>query len=245
MARAARGLCAHGLARGAGQDGDGQRVTAVNVRSRATCAACRAQRSSALRCRPGDSETVGMAVKVLIVEDNPVARSFLCRVVRESFSDTHHHHRSRRPRNRAPPDQPDRRRAGPARRRPVQAGAGRPRTARRQRHGAAGRAGAVPGHQDRHHAVLRRRPPVPGAAVRRRRLPAEGRPLRGAGRGAAEDRARPAAAVAGDRAPPADPLPRQPARRRCARPTPASAGRPTSTHQPPGADREDRPTTSA
>ena len=27
-----------------------------------------------------------MAVKVLIVEDNPVARSFLCRVVRESFS---------------------------------------------------------------------------------------------------------------------------------------------------------------
>jgi two-component system nitrate/nitrite response regulator NarL len=29
-----------------------------------------------------------MAVKVLIVEDNPVARSFLCRVVRESFSDT-------------------------------------------------------------------------------------------------------------------------------------------------------------
>ena len=29
-----------------------------------------------------------MAVKVLIVEDNPVARSFLGRVVRESFSDT-------------------------------------------------------------------------------------------------------------------------------------------------------------
>ena len=29
-----------------------------------------------------------MAVKILIVEDNPVARSFLCRVVRESFSDT-------------------------------------------------------------------------------------------------------------------------------------------------------------
>jgi DNA-binding NarL/FixJ family response regulator len=29
-----------------------------------------------------------MAIKVLIVEDNPVARSFLCRVVRESFSDT-------------------------------------------------------------------------------------------------------------------------------------------------------------
>jgi len=28
-----------------------------------------------------------MSVKVLIVEDNPVARSFLCRVVRESFSD--------------------------------------------------------------------------------------------------------------------------------------------------------------
>ena len=30
-----------------------------------------------------------MAVKVLIVEDNPVARSFLARVVRESFSDAH------------------------------------------------------------------------------------------------------------------------------------------------------------
>ena len=29
-----------------------------------------------------------MAVKVLILEDNSVARSFLCRVVRESFSDT-------------------------------------------------------------------------------------------------------------------------------------------------------------
>jgi two-component system nitrate/nitrite response regulator NarL len=28
-----------------------------------------------------------MAIKVLILEDNPVARSFLCRVVRESFSD--------------------------------------------------------------------------------------------------------------------------------------------------------------
>ncbi|MFO1329622.1 MAG: response regulator transcription factor [Rubrivivax sp.] len=28
-----------------------------------------------------------MSVKVLIMEDNPVARSFLCRVVRESFSD--------------------------------------------------------------------------------------------------------------------------------------------------------------
>ncbi|HZE90146.1 MAG TPA: response regulator transcription factor [Rhizobacter sp.] len=28
-----------------------------------------------------------MAIKVLIVEDNPVARSFLCRVVQESFSD--------------------------------------------------------------------------------------------------------------------------------------------------------------
>jgi DNA-binding NarL/FixJ family response regulator len=28
-----------------------------------------------------------MSVKVLIVEDNPVARSFLCRVVRDSFSD--------------------------------------------------------------------------------------------------------------------------------------------------------------
>jgi len=30
-----------------------------------------------------------MPVKVLIIEDNPVARSFLCRVVRESFSDIH------------------------------------------------------------------------------------------------------------------------------------------------------------
>ena len=35
---------------------------------------------------PAHADT--MAVKVLIVEDNPVARSFLCRVVRESFSDT-------------------------------------------------------------------------------------------------------------------------------------------------------------
>ena len=31
-----------------------------------------------------------MTVKVLILEDNPVARTFLCRVVRESFSDTNH-----------------------------------------------------------------------------------------------------------------------------------------------------------
>jgi DNA-binding NarL/FixJ family response regulator len=31
-----------------------------------------------------------MAVKVLVLEDNPVARSFLCRVVRESFSDANH-----------------------------------------------------------------------------------------------------------------------------------------------------------
>ena len=31
-----------------------------------------------------------MGVKVLILEDNPVARSFLCRVVRESFTDTQH-----------------------------------------------------------------------------------------------------------------------------------------------------------
>jgi DNA-binding NarL/FixJ family response regulator len=30
-----------------------------------------------------------MAVKVLILEDNPVARSFLCRVVRASFGDAH------------------------------------------------------------------------------------------------------------------------------------------------------------
>ncbi len=31
-----------------------------------------------------------MGLKVLILEDNPVARSFLCRVVRESFSETQH-----------------------------------------------------------------------------------------------------------------------------------------------------------
>jgi len=31
-----------------------------------------------------------MTVKVLIVEDNPVAHSFLCRVMRQSFSDAHH-----------------------------------------------------------------------------------------------------------------------------------------------------------
>jgi len=31
-----------------------------------------------------------MTVKVLILEDNPVARSFMCRVVRESFSDANH-----------------------------------------------------------------------------------------------------------------------------------------------------------
>ena len=35
----------------------------------------------------GEAAT-SMAVNVLILEDNPVARSFLCRVVRESFSDT-------------------------------------------------------------------------------------------------------------------------------------------------------------
>ena len=37
---------------------------------------------------PAVEKANDMAVKVLIVEDNPVARSFLCRVVRESFSDT-------------------------------------------------------------------------------------------------------------------------------------------------------------
>jgi len=31
-----------------------------------------------------------MTVKVMILEDNPVARSFLCRVVRESFTDANH-----------------------------------------------------------------------------------------------------------------------------------------------------------
>jgi DNA-binding NarL/FixJ family response regulator len=35
----------------------------------------------------GREETAPMTVKVLILEDNPVARTFLCRVVRESFSD--------------------------------------------------------------------------------------------------------------------------------------------------------------
>ena len=148
-----------------------------------------------------------MAVKVLILEDNPVARSFLCRVVRESFSDAI-----------------------------MITEAGDLETARRHISLTGGSQGlhgvdpfklilvdlelpdgngmellaelvALPGDQDRHHAVLRRRPPVPGAAVRRRRLPAQGRPLRGAGRGTAEDRARPAAAVAGDRAAPADALP--------------------------------------
>ena len=37
-----------------------------------------------------DDWSMAVGVKVLILEDNPVARSFLCRVVRESFSDTHH-----------------------------------------------------------------------------------------------------------------------------------------------------------
>src|SRR5688500_1750176 len=37
---------------------------------------------------PSHERAPAMAVKVLILEDNPVARSFLCRVVRESFSDT-------------------------------------------------------------------------------------------------------------------------------------------------------------
>jgi len=40
----------------------------------------------ALGCRTAQS-LFNMAVKVLIIEDNPVARSFLCRVVKESFSD--------------------------------------------------------------------------------------------------------------------------------------------------------------
>ncbi|MEP7099369.1 MAG: histidine kinase, partial [Burkholderiales bacterium] len=71
--------------------------------------------------------------------------------------------------------------------------------------------------------------------MRRRRLPAEGRPLRGAGRRAAEDRARPAAAVAGHRAPAADALPPRPGRRRGIEfgDNPARVGLP---EQPPGAD---------
>ena len=163
-----------------------------------------------------------MAVKVLIVEDNPVARSFLCRVVRESFSDVI-----------------------------AITEAGDLESARQQislTGGAQGIHGvdpfklllvdlelpdgngmellaelsALPGDEDRHHAVLRRRPSVPGAAVRRRRLPAEGRPLRGAGRGVAEDRARPAAAVAGHRASAADALPPRAAAAMPHRPTRAS-----------------------
>ena len=48
-------------------------------------AAGRGVRQNGYATRPEDP--VGMAIKVLIVEDNPVARSFLGRVVRESFSD--------------------------------------------------------------------------------------------------------------------------------------------------------------
>jgi DNA-binding NarL/FixJ family response regulator len=62
----------------------------------ATVARPRAQHFDALRCTEHgavrgarkDARETTMAVKVLILEDNPVARSFLCRVVRESFSDT-------------------------------------------------------------------------------------------------------------------------------------------------------------
>ena len=45
--------------------------------------------AKAAQARRKNQETDGaiMAVKVLILEDNPVARSFLCRVVRDSFSD--------------------------------------------------------------------------------------------------------------------------------------------------------------
>ena len=52
-----------------------------------------------------------MAVKVLIVEDNPVARSFLCRVVRESFSDAIAITEAGDLETARTPDQPDRRRA--------------------------------------------------------------------------------------------------------------------------------------
>ena len=91
-----------------------------------------------------------MSVKVLILEDNPVARSFLCRVVRESFSDAIVI-------TEAGDLETARRQIGPLSTqagagRSVQADPGRPRTARRQRHGTAGRTGQVPGHQDRHHA---------------------------------------------------------------------------------------------
>ena len=45
--------------------------------------------ATAAQPRRKAQEAIGstMAVKVLILEDNPVARSFLCRVVRDSFSD--------------------------------------------------------------------------------------------------------------------------------------------------------------
>jgi CheY-like chemotaxis protein len=129
-----------------------------------------------------------MAVKVLIVEDNPVARSFLCRVVRESFSDTI-----------------------------VITEAGDLESARRHVATQSGSSALTPTDpfklvlvdlelpdgngmellpssrvsrdEDRHHALLRRRPPLPGAAVRRDGYLLR-KPLRGAGRGAAEDRAR-------------------------------------------------------
>jgi two-component system, NarL family, nitrate/nitrite response regulator NarL len=42
-----------------------------------------------IRCR-AIQEVHAVTVKVLILEDNPVARGFLCRVVRESFSDALH-----------------------------------------------------------------------------------------------------------------------------------------------------------
>ena len=155
-----------------------------------------------------------MAVKVLILEDNPVARSFLCRVVRESFSDVI-----------AITEAGDLESA----RRTISLTGGAAGCTASTRSSCIlvdlelpdgngmellGELAQLPGHQDRHHAVLRRRPPVPGAAMRRRRLPAEGRPLRGAGRGTAEDRARPTAVVAGHRAPAADAFPARRQRRR-------------------------------
>jgi two-component system, NarL family, nitrate/nitrite response regulator NarL len=148
-----------------------------------------------------------MAVKVLILEDNPVARSFLCRVVRESFSDANLI-------TEAGDLETARRHIAP----PAARGVARPPDPFKlilvdlelpDGNGMEllAELAGIPGHQDRHDTVFRRRAPLPCAAVRRRRLPAEGRPLRGAGRGIAEDRARPAAAVAGHRAPPAHAFP--------------------------------------
>ena len=83
-----------------------------------------------------------MSVKVLILEDNPVARSFLCRVVRESFSDAIAITEAGDLETASAPHRAGH--GGPRAGRSLQTDPGRPRTARRQRHGAAGRAGEIP-----------------------------------------------------------------------------------------------------